>query len=213
MKNISNNKGYTLLFAVLVASLVLAIGLYILSVSRQQFILSETARDSMNAFYAADSGLSCALALKNDIWTVMQADVAGNTWPPSTVILPNQVSDTCNGVSPVIIPTTLLSAPYGDASAANAATTTFFLPIIIDPSFPSGPNGFGGACVWVNLGYYYDAANPPNLLSTIVDVRGYNIGYNNDDNVSYDGGNGTLKTTCSITGPRKVERALRYISN
>ena len=55
------NKGYTLLFAVLVASVVLAIGISILTISKKEFLLSASARESTSAFYAADSGLECAV--------------------------------------------------------------------------------------------------------------------------------------------------------
>ncbi|HEY9583749.1 MAG TPA: hypothetical protein VJI66_02190 [Candidatus Paceibacterota bacterium] len=60
-KSIQKNKGYTLLFAVLVSSLVLSIGISILTISRKEFLLSSSARDSTSAIYAADSGLECAL--------------------------------------------------------------------------------------------------------------------------------------------------------
>ena len=70
-RNILNNnkkeKGYTLLFAVLVSSLVLAIGISILNVSKKEFLLATSARDSSEAFYAADSGLECAVY--NDVAT------------------------------------------------------------------------------------------------------------------------------------------------
>ncbi|OHA24389.1 MAG: hypothetical protein A3D50_00020 [Candidatus Taylorbacteria bacterium RIFCSPHIGHO2_02_FULL_44_12] len=60
MKYFSSSRGYTLLFAVLTASLVLGVAVFILSVSRKQYILSATARDSIYALYAADSGIECA---------------------------------------------------------------------------------------------------------------------------------------------------------
>ncbi len=53
-------KGYTLLFAVLVSSLVLAIGISILNISKKEFLLATSARDSSAAFYAADGGVECA---------------------------------------------------------------------------------------------------------------------------------------------------------
>lgn len=59
-KNLQNNKGYTLLFAVLVSSLVLAIGISILNVSKKEFLLASSARESVTAFYAADTGIECA---------------------------------------------------------------------------------------------------------------------------------------------------------
>ncbi len=60
-KNSKLNKGYTLLFAVLVSSLVLAVGISILNISKKEFLLSSSARESTTAFYAADSGLECAV--------------------------------------------------------------------------------------------------------------------------------------------------------
>lgn len=54
--------GYTLLFAVLTATLVLGVAVFILGVSRKQLILSGAARDSMYSIYAADSGIECAAA-------------------------------------------------------------------------------------------------------------------------------------------------------
>ncbi len=59
-KNKQYNKGYTLLFAVLVSSLVLSVGISILNISKKEFLLSSSARESTIAFYAADSGLECA---------------------------------------------------------------------------------------------------------------------------------------------------------
>jgi len=61
-KRLASNRGYTLLFAVLTAVLVLGIAVFITSTSRKQFILSVTARESMYALYAADSGMECAAA-------------------------------------------------------------------------------------------------------------------------------------------------------
>lgn len=53
--------GYTLLFSVLISSLLLAIGLAILNISTKEVALSSAARESEFAFYAADSGAECAM--------------------------------------------------------------------------------------------------------------------------------------------------------
>jgi len=58
----TKTKGYTLLFAVIVSSIVLSIAAFIMSISRKQFILSSLARDSTVAIYAADSAIQCAVA-------------------------------------------------------------------------------------------------------------------------------------------------------
>lgn len=64
--NIHTNKGYTLLFAILVSSLVLAIGISILNINKKELLLTAGARDSSAAFYAADGGLECALYADNN---------------------------------------------------------------------------------------------------------------------------------------------------
>lgn len=74
-KEYSNfNGGYTLLFAVLIASLVLSIGLSVFNISMKEFILSSAGRESQFAFYAADTGIECAL-----YWDFQQAAFSSTT--------------------------------------------------------------------------------------------------------------------------------------
>ncbi len=61
----SLKSGFTLFYAVLMASLLLAIALAVLNISFKEFTLSSGARDSNVAFYAADSALECALYWDN----------------------------------------------------------------------------------------------------------------------------------------------------
>ncbi len=90
-KTIQNNRGYTLLFAVLVSSIVLSVGISILTISKKEFLLSSSARESISAFYAADSGLECAL-YHSDNTSVF------STTTNSTVNL----SLGCMGVNPIV---------------------------------------------------------------------------------------------------------------
>jgi hypothetical protein len=57
----STKKAFTLLLAVLVSSILLALGLAIFNVASKQVILASIGRDSHYAFYAADTGIECAL--------------------------------------------------------------------------------------------------------------------------------------------------------
>lgn len=59
--NLRSQRGFTLLFSVLVSSLLLAIGLAVFNIGQKELILSSTARESQFAFYAADTGIECAL--------------------------------------------------------------------------------------------------------------------------------------------------------
>lgn len=55
--------GFSVLFASLIGSLVLSIGLAILSIALKQILLASAGRESQRAFYAADTGIECALFL------------------------------------------------------------------------------------------------------------------------------------------------------
>jgi hypothetical protein len=85
---IKTRNGYTLLFAVLTATLVLGVAVFILGVSRKQLALSIAARDSMYSLYAADSGIECAAA----------AYAAGTLATTSDGINLKDASITCKGV-------------------------------------------------------------------------------------------------------------------
>lgn len=54
-------RGFTILLAALVASLVLALGISVFSIARKQLLLSSFGRNSQYAFYAADTAAECAL--------------------------------------------------------------------------------------------------------------------------------------------------------
>lgn len=54
-------RGFTLLIAVILASIALVVGLGLADVAYRQVVLSSTAKQSQTAFYRADSALECAL--------------------------------------------------------------------------------------------------------------------------------------------------------
>src|SRR3990167_3198528 len=57
----TNERGFTLLLAALVSSIVLALGVSIFTIAQKELILSSLGRDSQYAFYAADTAAECAL--------------------------------------------------------------------------------------------------------------------------------------------------------
>ena len=71
-----NERGFTLLLAALVASIVLALGTAIFEIAQKQVTLSSIGRDSQFAFYAADTIAECAL-----YWD-FRAGYFGTTTPP-----------------------------------------------------------------------------------------------------------------------------------
>jgi Tfp pilus assembly protein PilX len=59
--NVKNKKGFTLLMAILISSVLLLLGASMFQFATKQIILSSIGRDSQFAFYAADTGAECAL--------------------------------------------------------------------------------------------------------------------------------------------------------
>ena len=53
--------GFVILFAVLISSIILLIGMGMFRISIKETVLSSTARESTLAFFMADSGMECAL--------------------------------------------------------------------------------------------------------------------------------------------------------
>jgi len=56
-----SQRGFTLLFALLIASLLASLGLSMYSIASKELTLTSVGKDSQFAFYAADSGVECAL--------------------------------------------------------------------------------------------------------------------------------------------------------
>lgn len=65
-KNIQKNNGFVSLFAVLIATVILAIAIGMSSVALKQIVLASTADEANESFYSADAALQCAIALDSD---------------------------------------------------------------------------------------------------------------------------------------------------
>jgi len=82
----SSSRGFTLLMAALVASVVLSIGIAIFNIVQKEVQLSAMGRDSQFAFYTADSAADCAL-----YWDVRQERFASSS-PPADVSCDGQTA-------------------------------------------------------------------------------------------------------------------------
>lgn len=83
-------KGFTLLLASVVVSIILAVGASIFALAQKELILSSIGRDSQFAFYTADTAAECAL-----FW-----DVRYNYFDP---VAPDNVTPSCGGDTLVIV--------------------------------------------------------------------------------------------------------------
>lgn len=122
-----NKKGFTLLFAVLVSTLVLAVGSSIISMALRQTILSGVGRDSQFAFYASNTGIECAL-----YWDLSSAV----TFPTST---DDTVNIDCAGSS---VTTEVADGDYSDTTNNEYAISKFTISFdnvgdneLIDPNY------------------------------------------------------------------------------
>lgn len=69
-KDFKKQKAFVLLYAVLVSSIVLSIGLSLINLFTKQVILSSVGRSSQFAYYAADAGKQCAYYWYTSIYPV-----------------------------------------------------------------------------------------------------------------------------------------------
>src|ERR1035437_1318215 len=189
---LGTDSGYTLLFAMIVASIVLALGVSILTISRKEFALSSSATQSTNSFYAADSGIGCAEYWDNS------SSVNFSTSSPDNL---TSTSITCS-YNDTTAHTVTLSGPFPPTypdELPNSSTYTFtFYP----PFSTDGTSNKSCAAVTVDKYYVID----PSLglyIRTAINSSGYNIGYNATNPVN------SGVPDCSSPSPKKLERAIQ----
>ncbi|HEY4507444.1 MAG TPA: hypothetical protein VJJ47_00970 [Candidatus Paceibacterota bacterium] len=194
---------FVLLYAVVVASMVLAVGISIISIATKQVAISGLGRESQYAFYAANTGTECALFWDLHGYLEEIAGAAAGTYSrlsvfPSPLTSNGDDSEVPAGEIIGGVPTGSLtvlcsgteimsedaakgawSTVAGEAGGEPYNATTF--TVRLDPDVLSS------ACAVVTItkqlvGLYE--------LETVVDSRGYN--------------------TCDENSFRRVERGLRY---
>jgi len=178
-----NNKGFVILIAVLVAGIFVVIGASILLISVKELELSVGETQSQYAFYAADTGMECAL-----YWDLRYSAFATTT---SSSGSPEPTSLYCDGVNIVAGKGWDWLANKGGKfkdlghgpSNKNIGNTIFSM--IGEDLYPNDPKR--NDCVIVYVVKEWDPAEKK--FDTYIESRGYN--------------------TCDETDPRRVERALR----
>jgi len=107
--------GYALIFAVLTASILLSAGLGIANIVYKQLLISAIGRQSVAAFYAADTGAECAIHWSQE-GGIFKANDSESSNPGGATCAGHNLSDTSN-------------VEWTDGPAANNfARTTFSLP-------------------------------------------------------------------------------------
>ena len=166
-KKSHTQKGFVVLFAVLVSSIVLAIALGIADVALKEIVFSSQANYSHVAFFAADTGLECGLY--------------HNRTTPSPFL------ETTG--SPTSSPVTMLCAGQSVTSATPTVTGSGVAKYIFQLSLPDTSIPITGSvrpeCAIITVTKnIVDATSNPGTLGTDIESRGYNTGCSNVSNKS-----------------------------
>lgn len=157
-----------MLFAVLVSSVLLSVGVSIFNLTIKELTLSSSGRESQFAFYAADTGIECAVYwdFKAANPGIMYATSSGSQggWRNADIDAENPL---CVGYA--------LSSSFKTpvTTTFNSAETRFELTIPnLDAQGASAPY-----CAIVTI----TKTNPAGILYTNIESRGYNTACNSTD--------------------------------
>lgn len=151
--------GFTVFFAILVASLALAIGLAIYDITVRGLYLTTTATQSQYAIYAADTGAECALYWDSKYNSSQSAFATSSTStgvPASSNIFCNNQDITAPASSWTVV---VASPP------AKAATTTFTIQV------SAQSQSITTTCATINVG---KSTTPSGVSYTTIVSHGYN---------------------------------------
>lgn len=109
-------KGFAMLFSVLISSMLVVIGLSIFNITLKELTISTSGRESQIAFYAANSGMECAL-----YWDLKQNAFATSTDDYNNRIVAENIIANCNGVPVNSAPS--MSGSEAVTSASNIQVT------------------------------------------------------------------------------------------
>ncbi len=191
-------KGFTLFVALVVSSMLLAVGFSLSNIILKQLIFSSSGKESQLAFYAADSGAECAL-----FWD--RKDMLGYTTYEGAFATSTDTADVLDIMCGMGMedeggaPTAKVGSfeKYGDNTSA---TTTFYVDYR-DPNDTSHK-----ACAKVTVSKWQDISTGVSIERTSIDSRGYNAPFQGLVGFLDSPGTGGR---CVIDNPRVVERAVR----
>jgi Tfp pilus assembly protein PilX len=143
-------RGFTLFIAALVSSVLLSLAIYMAGIAQKELLLTNLARESQYAFYAADAGAECSLYL----------DFQGR-YEPGT----GQTAIQCGGVLLTNLADSTSTGTYSTALTTSASTPSVRLQY-----------QQAGRCIIMHV-YKLDVSPTDGILDangTIIDSRGYN---------------------------------------
>jgi hypothetical protein len=184
------NAGFTLFVALVVSSMLLAVGFSLSNIIFKQLIFSNSGKESQLAFYAADSGAECALywdRKDSSGLTVVYGAFATSTGEPE-IFCGVGGSLAAGGVGS-------FDKVLNEGAIVNSATSTFYV------DFRDPLDSTHKACAKVTVAKSLQDESGFMVEKTRIDSRGYNVNFEGTVGV---GGIGT----CATEGTRVVERAV-----
>jgi hypothetical protein len=159
-----SGNGFAMLFAVLLSSVLISIGLSIFNISIKELSIATAEKDSIQAYYSADSARECFI-----FWDIVRgafpACLDNNCSNPGDVSTGVVGDQTVNGVScaSTSIP---MKFTYDDSNKAfDYSSTTFFK----FPGWPVAPDsGITASKTFIN--------GSPTVIQTIISANGHNTG-------------------------------------
>ncbi len=193
--------GFTLLFAALVGSLVIAVGIAILDITLKQLSLSAAGRESQQAFFSADAGTECALYLdrgagygdcrlgffRTPSSTVQSGTVCGVAYSEAAPHMNSDDDIQCFGKR-------IFITPKAPSQGGNSIESTFYLDTERSVDVPGSSATNADMCFEVSVLKTIDTSpNASASGTTIIESRGYN--------------------TCNTDAVNRFERAVRTVNN
>lgn len=148
--NKKKQKGFVLLFAVLLVSIVLTVTLVLLDITLRQLVLSAIGQDSQKAYYAAYAGIDCAI-----FW---DRDNPNSSFKPFGAVVGSSID-----------------SPDGSGVGCGAATSNVDHNSTTHTATFRIKIG-GGGCAEVEVQKLINASLPDTLIRS----RGYNLGDEGD---------------------------------
>lgn len=155
-----NKRGMTLFIAIVVMGILLFISFAVVNITLKGTLFSTLGRDSQYAFYAAESGIECAL-----YWD--SKPTSGSAFATSST--PGSSSITCAGMAPIFTDTQNQITGTSTNSFIGGGTDTKQTSIFGLEFNKSGVNPVN-SCAIVTVRKYYEGST----LKTYIKSRGYN---------------------------------------
>jgi hypothetical protein len=155
-------KGFAMLFAVLVSSVLLSVGISIFNLTLKELILSSSGRESQFAFYAADTGAECALywdfkASPPDILYATSSQSQTGNWRDPYIAL----------INPSCVGTSLITGAATPITTTGTSAQTQFSITIPNTDANGNPAPY---CAIITI----TKDSSSGIMYTTIDSRGYN---------------------------------------